>query len=109
MSKHYLTNAFSLQMLGGSATITVESCTLSDVKTSLEANEFEFGVGHADTAAIAARQLNLPVEKVFQRKNIALVSGDILYVLQVVGGRLPEGCTQLPKGVSLAWRRVKVE
>jgi hypothetical protein len=80
-----------------------------------------FCIGHADTARIAAKSLNAAIcigrdidwvefteEQMFHRANITLSAGDVLYVLQVMGGRLPEGCTELPEGIQLQWRKVTV-
>lgn len=55
-------------------------------------------VGHADTANILG--------VAFNRVSVTLHKGDVLYVAQVVGGRLPEGCTTLPDGYRLKFLRV---
>lgn len=55
-------------------------------------------VGHADTAAV----LNVPMRRV----SVTLQSGDVLYVAQLRGGRLPEGTTTLPEGFGFDWVRV---
>ena len=107
-SMRCISNTFSLQMIGGSADIGVENCTFEDVRLSLAANEFEFIVDNPDMAAIVANQIGKTPEEVFKRKKIALIAGDIMYVPLVIGGTLPEGSTTLPKGLSLVWKRVKV-
>ena len=93
MSK-YLLNAFSLQMLQSfPAQVSVE-----------EVNQLPEGltsaVGHADTAAV----LNVPMN----RMNISLSKGDVAYVAQLQGGRLPEGSTTLPEGFSFKYLKVTV-
>ena len=117
----YIGNAFSLQMVQD-CDVRVETINVSDVQLAIDANwqDVQFCIGHADTAAVACSELNrdyryhgdsankLTVETVFQRRNISLVKGDVLYVLQVMGGRLPEGCTELPEGIQLQWRKVTV-
>jgi hypothetical protein len=115
----YVGNAFSLQMVQD-CTISVESVELREVQYAIDAvcGEVQFCIGHADTAAVACSELNRPtkygdgynytVEQVFKRVNVSLAQGDVLYVLQVVGGRLPEGCTELPEGIQLQWRKVTV-
>ena len=47
-------------------------------------------IGHQDTANVLGVQMN--------RVNVSLASGDVAYVAQLVGGRLPEGSTTLPDG-----------
>ena len=117
----YIGNAFSLQMVQDFANVAVSPATATEVKEGFYKNlpsSVKFCIGHADTARIAAKELaNVPYcndwvefneELVFHRVNINLVPGDVLYVLQVVGGRLPEGCTELPEGIQLQWRKVVV-
>lgn len=57
-------------------------------------------VGHADTAAV----LGVPMNRV----SVTLQPGDVLYVAQLRGGRLPEGTTTLPEGFGFDWVRVEV-
>jgi len=89
----YIANSFSLQMLElqGTATIKIEPVD------SFPASAVSF-VGHADTAAV----LGVP----YNRGSLTLRPGDVLYVAQLVGGRLPEGATTLPEGFSFRFFRV---
>ena len=92
----YLANAFSLQMLEEfPAHIVVREIEREEVPDDVHSV-----VGHADTAAI------LGVE--YRRENITLKRGDVLYVAQLQGGRLPEGATALPDGFSFRFLRVTV-
>jgi hypothetical protein len=94
----YIGNAFSLQML----TLN-EGHKLSIEPISFIPNESEVCVsvvGHPDTAAVLGVKFN--------RANVKLQKGDILYVAQLVGGRLPEGATSLPEGFSFAFVKVEV-
>lgn len=68
--------------------------------------DFESVVGHQDTAAVLTDMLRRPVA--CNRTNVRLHDGDILFVAQVTGGRLPEGATQLPEGFSLTFLRVEL-
>ena len=113
MSKIYVGNAFSLQMVSGlldnGAVVTpeiseVDSDTVSQVLCNN--NEFVSCVGHADTAKLITNILGVEVQP--QRINVSLNRGDMLYVCQVVGGRLPEACTELPKGISPKWYSVEI-
>ena len=117
----YVGNAFSLQMVQD-CFIHVEAVDLYTVQLAIDDHydSVQFCIGHADTAAVACQMLNLAyryqgdsankltVDRVFKRANVKLGTGDVLYVLQVVGGRLPEGCTELPEGIQLQWRKVTV-
>lgn len=105
MSKIYVGNAFSLQMvsnlLDSGFIVTpeisaVDSVTIAQV---LHRNNFISCVGHEDTSKLITSILGVEVEP--QRINVSLSIGDILYVCQVVGGQLPEG-------VSLKWYSVEL-
>ena len=102
MSK-YLSNAFSLQMLNLDAptTVSVTPITPDEVPASAESC-----IGHADTAAVVSNILGREVP--MNRANVKLNAGDILYVAQLSGGRLPEGATTLPEGFSLKFLKVEV-
>lgn len=119
----YITNAFSLQMLqAANVTVNVKDVDVAEVAEVLNKDfalgKITFAVGHADTAAVATGLLNealeankdawieLRAEQVFARKNIQLQADDVLYVLQLTGGRLPEGATTLPEGFQLSWKKV---
>lgn len=91
--KRYLLNAFSLQMINFPAVVNFEEIdSLPDGLTS--------AIGHADTAAI----LGVPMNRI----NVKLSKGDVAYVAQLQGGRLPEGSTKLPDGFSFKFIKVTV-
>ena len=95
----YISNAFSLQMLTGDAMISVKEITADDFnKVKATAKSV---VGHKDTATV------LGVE--FNRENITLNKGDVLYVAQIIGGRLPEGATTLPDGFKFKFLKVAIQ
>lgn len=95
----YISNAFSLQMLNSDAMISVEEIPEEDFNNVK--NIAKSVVGHEDTANV------LGVE--FNRENITLNKGDILYVAQIVGGRLPEGATELPDGFRFKFLKVAIQ
>jgi len=89
----YLLNAFSLQMLSAPATVRfIEVDALPSGLTS--------AIGHQDTASV----LGVPMNRV----NVSLEPGDVAYVAQLQGGRLPEGSTTLPEGFKFKFFRVEV-
>ena len=107
----YIANAFSLQMVeGDAAKISVSKVSLEHVKVYLFDRwaEVVSAIGHADTARIVGSLLKaewLPADRI----NVTLKPGDLLIVAQVTGGRLPEGATELPGGVSLQFYFVRLE
>lgn len=93
MKTSYLLNAFSLQMVDIPCIALFEEVdVLPDGLTS--------AIGHADTAHVLGVEPN--------RINVHLSEGDIAYVAQLQGGRLPEGSTTLPDGFSFKFIKVKV-
>lgn len=93
----YLGNAFSLQMVNLEAyNLKVEEIPQFEVPFETAKSV----VGHADTAAVLGVQFN--------RESVTLEKGDILYVAQITGGRLPEGSTTLPEGFKLKFLKVEL-
>lgn len=99
--KMYLGNAFSLQMVADNAII----CKVEVAPEEIPA-EAESIIGHADTATVVSSILgrNVPCN----RASVMLDDEDVLYVAQVVGGRLPEGATTIPDGMELKFYRITV-
>lgn len=89
----YLLNAFSLQM--------VETpCTASFTEVDSLPSGLTSAIGHQDTANVLGVEMN--------RINVSLKKGDVAYVAQLVGGRLPEGSTTLPSGFSFKYIKVVI-
>ncbi len=96
----YLGNAFSINMLNE-----------FPVMVAIERIEPEFipedavsVIGHADMAAVVSNVLGRPVE--MNRTTVTLEAGDVLYLAQYRGPRLPEGTTELPEGSTIEWFEV---
>ena len=90
----YLLNAFSLQMVDVPSVAKFEEVkSLPDGLTS--------AIGHQDTANVLGVEMN--------RVNVHLGKGDVAYVAQLQGGRLPEGATTLPEGFSFKFIKVTIE
>lgn len=92
--KTYLLNAFSLQMVDVPCRVCFEE--VDELPSNLES-----AVGHKDTAAVLGVACN--------RINVHLSKGDIAYVAQLTGGRLPEGTTKLPEGFAFKFIKVVVD
>jgi len=93
MKKTFLLNAFSLQMLEGDATVQFTEVD------SLPENLIS-AIGHQDTANVLGVLMN--------RVNVTLRKGDVAFVAQLQGGRLPEGSTTLPEGFTFKFIKVEV-
>jgi hypothetical protein len=105
MNQIFLGNAFSLQMLNLEVAhnVSIAPVSIDEVKQA----DFVSVVGHPDTAAVLTDMLDKEVA--YNRQSLSLESGDILYVAQIVGGRLPEGATTLPEGFKLSFVRVMAD
>ena len=90
----FIANAFSLQMLHN-LNATIKVTEVKELPQGLKS-----AVGHSDTASV----LGYPVNRI----NVSLKEGDTLYVVQLIGGRLPEGSTSLPEGFSFKYLKVEV-
>ena len=95
----YVGNAFSLGMVPAQHLPMVRLTALGQ-RPVLGGLEWESCVGHADTAAV----LGVPCRRV----SVTMQPGDILFVAQLQGGRLPEGATTLPEGASFSWVKVSL-
>ena len=100
-----LCNAFSLQMVACPTTVRFEEVSAEVVAKALSSG-FTSAIGHADTAAVVGSLLGMEVA--MNRVNVTLTRDTELYVAQVVGGRLPEGCTTLPEGVTIKFVRATI-
>lgn len=91
----YLLNAFSLQMIS----VFPSNVKFEEVETLPKG--LVSAIGHQDTANV----LGVPMNRV----NVTLSKGDVAYIAQLQGGRLPEGATTLPNGFSFKFIRVTIE
>ena len=105
----YLSNAFSLSMLGSEDTkngvyLYFEEVTPVFVKTWLEKNEWVSCVGHPDTARLLSGILGIEIPT--NRVSVSLNHSDFIFVAQYAGPRLPEGATTLPEGAQIKFVKV---
>lgn len=94
MKPIYLLNAFSLQMLS-SFPVQITFVEVPELPEGLTS-----AIGHQDTAKVLGVDCN--------RIAVTLQRGDVAYVAQLIGGRLPEGCTTLPKGYQFKFIKILV-
>ena len=93
----FVGNAFSLQMVddGDFRVTTISKKTFDKVKDDCKSI-----MGHPDMAYVHGCTYN--------RETIKMVKGDILYVAQIISGRLPEGIKYLPEGVKIGYKKVEI-
>jgi hypothetical protein len=123
---NYIANAFSLQMQMNHFCFS-RVVDINEVKEAVspyhqgntERKEKYWGtgplrfpaksvIGHNDICNVINSALGLSGEAAYpvNREAIQLEVGDILYVGQYVGSRLPEGAKELPEGATITWYRV---
>lgn len=96
-----LLNAFSLNMVAASSgNLHFREISISQVRSEL-AQDLESCVGHADTAAVFADVLGVPVA--CARVTVTMEPGETVLVGQYAGPRLAEGTTTLPAGATIKW------
>lgn len=98
----YLANAFSLQMLPADGALILAAPAVS----SEVPQDAMSVIGHPDTANVVSGILGFEVK--CNRISVHLEKGDILYVAQYTGPRLPEGATTLPEGAKLSFWKVAI-
>lgn len=107
---NYLANAFSLSMVSTIIKSNIMDGAIMRMKlvdSSEVPHDISSAVGHADTAAVLTAILGFEVP--CNRMSITLTEDDKLYVAQLEGGRLPEGCTTLPEGCGFTFYKISVE
>ncbi len=103
MKNIYFANAFSMQMLTSIPAVPIiEMANIEEISHA----DFISVIGHPDTANVLSNLLGKEVK--CNRQSIQLQEGDILYVAQLTGGRLPEGCTILPEGYDFKFVKIRV-
>lgn len=95
----YIINGFSAQMLRNpNALVRFTEISEEDFnKLSFDAHSV---VGHKDIA----NRVKVP----YNRESIKLNPGDICLLVQIQGGRLPEGTTEIPKDVEIKFNCIKI-
>lgn len=104
MKKFFLGNAFSLQMIDTDKSVSLQVTPVE--KNEIVSSDFVSCVGHPDTANVLSVILGKDVQA--NRISVSLEKGDVLYVAQLVGGRLPEGATTLPEGFAFKFLKVEI-
>lgn len=110
MKNIILANAFSIQMLTelseGWIPVTFQEISIDDVKKLLS-DGFVSAIGHQDTAAVVSNLLGMEVPA--NRISVELKNlNDIIIIAQVMGGRLPEGATTIPEGMSIKFVKAQI-
>jgi len=104
----YISNAFSLSMLGEGARHRIAIYRIDDpAEVVAERGQIRSVVGHESTAALFSAILDRDIQA--RRESITLTGEDTLLVGQYSGPRLPEGATELPDGAAITWWLVVTE
>lgn len=102
----FIANAFSAQMIAGINNGVSMDVRFQPASTEDIAGITASAVGHQDTANVLSKILGREVA--VNRVDVKLDDGDSIIIAQVVGGRLPEGCTVLPEGVRIVFLKATV-
>lgn len=80
---------------------------IAELKEYCEEGSLVSCVGHPDMAKLISADLKMDIP--FNRETVCLEDGDVLFVAQYTGPRLPEGATSLPEGAKIRYYRIQVE
>ena len=94
----YIGNAFSTKMLDAPQTVKFEEVNADEFNKIK--NIATSAIGHQDTANVLGVEMN--------RISLKLKKNDVLYVVELQGGRLPEGVTTLPKGFTFKYIKCEI-
>lgn len=101
MAKIILANAFSFQMLNQEdGVLKFKSVSLDELKNV----DFTSVIGNEELAYILSDELGREVR--MNRRGIEIEEGDSLYVVSVIGAKLPAGVRKLPEGYKLSIKKV---
>lgn len=102
-------STFSLQMIPReNCSVNVEWITPEEVNDLLDNNEWLCTVGHENTAMILNKLLGR--DDIFMNRiRSSMGYDDTLLIGQLIGQRLPEGCTELPEGIEFTFVRVTLQ
>ena len=97
----FVGNVFTFGFLANkNVDIKSREITWAEFDKVLNSGNFINYMGHADVAHMVGLEMN--------RISISVNKGDVVYLAQYDGPRLPEGCTVLPEGASLVPIKVEV-
>ena len=102
MTKIYLSNAFSLNMIQTDGMVNISVQPIE--KNQIPSENIESAIGHPDTARVVSNELGFEIKS--NRVTLKLDEGDVLYVAQYIGPRLPEGATKLPEGAKIKYLKL---
>lgn len=112
--RNVIANAFSLSMIshliwdedsiGNDQHFAGYSISIKEVPPEALPENLYSVIGHPDTARVVGNILHQDIP--FNRETYTAQKGDVLYVAQYAGPRLPEGATQLPDGASIRFYRI---
>lgn len=102
-------STFSLQMIPKeNSALIVEWLTPEAANDLLNTNDWLCAVGHESTAMILNKILGRD-DIVMNRIRATMGYDDTLLVGQLIGQRLPEGCTELPEGIEFTFVKVTLQ
>lgn len=121
MNRIFLSSTFTLNMLEDlNCKLESEICTWEEIKdivndlnnhgdgktAIIDDTQFINGFGHESTADLVRNLQGIDI--ITNRISLSVPKESLIYVIQYIGERLPEGATELPEGAELVPIRVYV-
>lgn len=108
--RNIISNAISINMFGDQIPMAGRSgyvgfgISIAEVRPEDVPDDCVSVIGHMETAAVVSSVLGFEVPA--NRTSYSVEDGDVLYVAQYIGPRLPEGAIALPEGANIRFYRV---
>lgn len=108
--RNIIANAISINMIAGQIPMADNygyagfGLSVKEVRPEDIPKDCVSVIGHADTAKVVSTMLGFDIPA--NRVSYTVEDGDVLFVAQYSGPRLPEGATSLPEGGTIRFFRV---
>lgn len=103
---YVISNAFSINMLTDKVKVDFTPHSIEELKVIIHKDNYKSIVGHAETAQIFSKELELFIA--MNRTTYSIQPEDTLVVGQYSGPRLEEGATSLPENATINWWVCKI-
>lgn len=104
-----IANAFSINMINKfPCDVHFQEINKESAIELIQSNNSEIDsyIGHEDTARVLSTELNINISA--KRQSLTLNNDEQILVIQLIGGRLPEGTIKLPENFKFKYFLVKI-
>lgn len=102
-------NAFSINMLNQfPCDVRFQEINKDECLSIIQQHNYELDsyIGHEDTANVLSTELNINIPA--KRQSLIINKNEQILIIQLIGGRLPEGTTKLPENFKFKYFVVQI-